>query len=216
MTITTSIGRWGTWAACLLLLCGSAGCTFRTTQLDEKTGRFATIDKIPDKALVQKDVIALDKIGRILLLRTSDAPSNLSVGVLDEYRAFVLDSFRNMHRFGAVMTIKDMEKKIIADGLADKVGDLNGLVAIHKLATEQGDFLVAEYKIIWEHGDVYTFDVTIAKASDANTVLHIHHTALIWIGADGPLFYPVFNAVMDWTDECRAKAGESTKAAMLK
>ena len=64
---------------------------------------------------------------------------------------------------------------------------------------------VADYAIDWTGGEEYTFHIRIAEPARKEVVFHVsHYHYRWWPNLDRPLFFPVFNALIDWKNECAA------------
>jgi hypothetical protein len=174
-------------AALALASCSS---TFKPGTLDTQTGHFSTDSHLAPNA-VEKEEKFDDKYLPLLYVKT-DVKS-------DRLNSFYIDSFKNMHRFQQVLGKDDMEALVINRGLSSKVQNVSDLIGLKNLSGEIGPFLVVEP--LAEQKSRYGFDASL-KAIDAEsgqTVLELRNSAFNWSGLDKPLFYPLFNAFLDWT-----------------
>jgi hypothetical protein len=187
------------WLVSCLLVAGmliAAGCssTMRVSRPDPSTGYYPTETKLkPDEWLVRKS-LPVAEYKQLLYIRTSGALN-------DELRNFVKGSLVNMQYFDEIKDVLEMEQYVFSKGLMGKVPNISDLVGINKLQGELGNFLVADYSILYIGGYDYTFDLAFINPANGEKVLHISHKAFNWSGLDKPLFYPVFNGVRDWLNE---------------
>jgi hypothetical protein len=182
-----------------ILVCGIfvGGCstTFKVANLDSQTGRFLTRTKLgPESYLVRKNINAR-AFKQLLYIRGIDTRGE------DKVSNFFIQSFANIGFFESVKDKVEMEKFIIAKGLADSTPNVSDLIGLNRLEKRIGKFLVADCLLKWEMGNWFTFQVIFFNPEDGQEVLHISHRAYNLAGLDDPLFYPVFNAVKDWIDE---------------
>lgn len=175
-------------AAILLAGCSS---TLRPASLDPKTGYIATPSSISHGG-VEKIEKFEPKYLQLLYVKT-DSKSN-------KLNDFYIRSFKNMGKFQQVLGKDELEAMVIQRGLAEKVQNISDLIGLKNLSNVIGPFLVVEPNA--EFKGHYTFDASL-KVTDAESgtvVLQLKNTAFNWAGLDEPLFYPLFNGFLDWTN----------------
>jgi hypothetical protein len=171
---------------------GGCSSTLKPATLDAQTGHFSTDSRISARGIEKQE--KFDTKYLPLLYVKTDAKS-------DTLNSFYLESFRNMGRFQQVLGKEDMEALVIGRGLSGKVQNISDLIGLKNLSGEIGPFLVVEPAA--ELKSRYNFEATL-KAVDpqtGQTVLLLRNKAFNWAGLDKPLFYPLFNGFLDWTNE---------------
>lgn len=174
-----------------LLLLGGCSTTLKPTTLDPKTGYFPTTSKLPPDGVKEQKPYDAARYTKMLYVKT-DEKNN-------EYNTFFLNSFKNMNTFEKVADKKDLEALVIEKQLTDKVSNVSDMIGLNNLQKQIGPFLVVEPYVEWKGG--YNFEASL-KAIDPETgatALHLHNTAFNWSGLDGPLFFPLMNGFMEWT-----------------
>ena len=74
---------------------------------------------------------------------------------------------------------------------------------------QQDNHLVADYSVSWEGGYDYIFNIRIINPRNNEILLYVSHEHYrFWPSLDYPLFFPVFNAVIEWKDECILRSKE--------
>jgi hypothetical protein len=69
---------------------------------------------------------------------------------------------------------------------------------------QKENHLVADYMVDWKGYD-YTFHIRITNPKNNEVLFHASHDYFRWWERmDRPLFFPVFNSVIDWVNECTA------------
>lgn len=173
----------------LVVLVSGCGSTLKVTKLDD-SGYFPT-----SKTITQNNVKAQEpfdaKYCSLLYVKTDER--NV------EYNQFFLQSFVNMNVFEVVLDKDGLENLVIEKGLTDKVTSVLDKIGLHNLQKQIGGVLVVEPYAVYE--GVYNYSAEL-KAIDPETgkvVFHVTNKAFNWAGLDKPLFYPLFNAFLDWT-----------------
>ena len=88
-----------------------------------------------------------------------------------DYNKFFIQSFVNMDVFELVLDKEGIENLVIEKGLVDKVTSVSD-----------------------NRAELKAYDPETGKL-----LLHLTNAAFNWAGLDKPLFYPLFNAFLDWT-----------------
>lgn len=188
-----------TLLSCALFFTGCA-TTLKPTQLDE-TGYFDTDTKLkPDGLEIVEEF--KPEYSTLLYVKTDDRN--------EKYNTFFLESFKNMDTFKNVLAKGELESLVLEKNLAGKVSNISDKIGLHSLSKEMGPFLVVEPYVEWKGG--YNFIANL-KAIDPTTgkeVLVLNNEAFNWSGLDQPLFYPLFNAFLEWSrnDEITTKAAK--------
>ena len=176
---------------CLILIVSGCGSTLKPPTLNPKTGRFNTGTKLYGEDIKVRERFHPDKYLHLLYVKT-DAKS-------EKYNTFFLESFSNMQVFHEVVDQERLAAIVLERKLADRVPNISDLIGLHNLAKEIGPFLIVEPYAEFKGG--YDFSARL-KAIDPETgqiVLEIRKDAFNWAGLDKPLFYPLFNAFLEWS-----------------
>jgi len=179
--------RWvsAIWVALLLSACST---TFQPAHVDPATGRFATQDPI-DKVETELPFEA----------RYSDLLYVMTDSKIESFNEFFIQSFTSMGSFNSVVGKDKLETLVIQKNLSDKVPSVSDMVGLNRLSKEIGPFLVVEPSVVFLGGYQFEASLKVTDASTGNVVLKITNAATNWAGLDKPLFYPLFNAFLDWT-----------------
>lgn len=115
------------------------------------------------------------------------------------FGTFLITSVKNTKKFGTVYTQEDLEKYVITNNI-EGVTDTSSLLGWNKLAKATGPLLVIKPYVEFKGG--YNFSATIEAidAETTETVFSAKQDAFNWSGLDQPLFFPLFNALIDWTE----------------
>lgn len=101
---------------------------------------------------------------------------------VSEFNEFIRSSFDNIGYFNAVKFYPQLEESP---------------------EIQKENYLVADYLVGWEGGYDYTFHIRITNPTNSEVLFHASHDYFRWWERmDRPLFFPVFNSVIDWIDEC--------------
>ena len=170
-----------------------AGCssTLKPGSLDPKTGYFPTQSGISPGGVLTAEKFD-PKYLRMLYVKT-DSKS-------DKLNAFYIDSFKNMGRFQQVVGKDELEALVLQRGLADKVQNISDLIGLKNLSNVIGPFLVVEPTAEYKGGYNFTAALKTTDAETGTVVLQLRNNAFNWAGLDEPLFYPLFNGFLDWTN----------------
>jgi hypothetical protein len=172
-----------------LLFIISCSTTVKPAKLDPKSGSFPTQSKIPSNGvLVEKPF--LERYKNLIFVYNDIGDLNLD--------KFITQSFKNMNVFNTVLTQYEMEQLIYSKNLQDKIISITRLSGIQKAHNNIGDFLVVKVRKSRVGNYDYELDFQVFDAQNGDLVLHIRNHAFAWTGLDEPLFYPMFNAVLEW------------------
>jgi len=175
-------------AICVALLLGACSSTFQPAHVDPTTGRFATQDPI-DK--VETESPFESRYASMLYVMTDTK--------IESFNEFFIQSFTSMGSFNSVVGKDKLETLVIQKNLSDKVPGVSDMVGLNRLSKEIGPFLVVEPSVVFLGGYRFEASLKVTDASTGNVVLKITNAATNWAGLDKPLFYPLFNAFLDWT-----------------
>ncbi len=95
--------------------------------------------------------------------------------------------------------IKDARTRIAISDAVYVVSDLTGL---HYVQEHYGDNLVVGIVIKAPQASNHVeMDLKILDPVTGDTVFHAHNGKYVWNNLDQPLFYPLFNAFIDWIEK---------------
>jgi uncharacterized protein YcfL len=186
----------------LFVGCGSS---LRPVVLDPVTKRFPTQTVIADADVKVKKPFD-PKFKKRLYIKSEAKSTNT-------YHTFFVESFKNMGKFDEISSKETLETLIIQKNLSGKVSNVSDLVGLHNLEKEIGPFLIVEPDTQFKGGYNFELDLKAIDPSNGEVVLHIHKAAFNWDGLDQPLFLPVLNGFLAWTEEApKAEPKVETKA----
>lgn len=171
----------------------ATGCssTLKPAPRDPATGLFPTNTKLSSESV--KILQPFDEKYRTLVyVKTDESKAK-------QYNDFFGESLKNMGTFKKVVTKEDLEKMVVTRNLTDKVSNISDLIGLNQLAKQIGPFLIVQPYV--EVKQSYNFFAHL-KAIDpetGTTVLLLEQTAFNWAGLDEPLFFPLMNGFMQWT-----------------
>lgn len=159
-----------------------SGCTsMQVAELDPTTGYFPTKNKA---AVVTDQPIDLDSRKSLIVVGNSE---------------FAYGQIVNIGYFDEVITTKELETRIVREGLSDKVPTLAGKIGMHNAAKAYKPFLWLNYDSRGTGREQYArFILTDAETMEDYfiTETHMDH---VWSGVnDQSNWYPMFNALIDY------------------
>jgi len=160
----------------LLLLAPGCSTTFVATRPDAETGRFSTSTRIPYRGVRARAPFDL-KYRELLYVKTDGRSTSA-----DE---FFLASFKSMPVFTTVVDGAGFESLVRQRRLMER--------------EELGPFLVVEPSVRW-HDNIAIAELRAIDPATGATVLSLHMEAYRRTGLDEPLFFPLFNAFLDWAE----------------
>ena len=175
----------------IVLLSSGCATTLQPTALDPQTGYFPTSSKLPADGIKVKKEFVSGKYRSLLYVKMEEKN--------EKYNQFFLKGFTNMNVFQKVADKNQLETLVFERKLTEKVSSVSDLIGLNNLQKQIGPFLVVEPYVEWKGG--YNFEASL-KAIDpetGETVLHIRNAALNWAGLDQPLFFPLLNGFLEWT-----------------
>ena len=166
----------------VLLVFSLSACTvLKVVQVDPMTGYFPSNKKAT--VLISKP-LDLDISNALILVPNDDFTKGLVV---------------NIGYFREVMTFDDLQKRVIAANLTDKIPSINDRIGVNNAAKYYKDFLWLRYNKRGEGINSYiqlilTDPITMEDYFSTETYLDF-----IWTGVnDQNNFYPMFNAFIDY------------------
>ena len=111
---------------------------------------------------------------------------------------FVKESFRNMGFFKEVLFPDDFQRHIIQKGISDQFDDVRSFMTLNRVQKKIGNFLVVQMDEAFQGGFNYTLSAKVTDPGSGKLVFHVEQNGTNWSGLDAPLYYPVFNSVLDW------------------
>ncbi len=116
----------------------------------------------------------------------------------ERFNKFFIESFANMGQFKKVMSKEDMESLVLEKNLQNVVSSVSDKIGLYNLQRKIGSFLVVEPYTDWLGGYIYMARIKAYDPKTGKEVLILEHEAFNWAGLDQPLFYPLFNAFLQW------------------
>lgn len=172
----------------IVLMLGACATTLEPTPLG-KTGYFETDAKIVSDGVKLKEEFK-PEYTRMIYVKTDNKN--------ERFNTFYLESFENMGQFERVLAKEDIESLVFEKNLANKVLNVSDRVGLHNLRKRIGPFLVVEPNVEWLEGYLYRASIKAYDPKTGKEVLVLEHEAFNWAGLDQPLFYPLFNAFLQW------------------
>lgn len=171
---------------------GLSGCssTLKATQLNT-AGRFGTGSQLTADGIIVNAAYDPKRYKKMVVV----LPFTENKTINDFYHQSIINS----KKFDQVLDTAGVEKMVISQKIGG-VTDASSVLSLNQLTKTTGPFLIV--KPYAEHKGGYEF-IAALEAIDsetATTVFRAEKKAFNWAGLDKPLFYPIFNAFMDWVD----------------
>jgi hypothetical protein len=188
--------------ACALL----AGCatTFKSAAPDA-AGHFPTTTKLTPKEVVT--VTPFDPAFAKMLYVKTDTKS-------EKYNTFFVDSLKQATRYDKVVDKDQLQSMIIQMNIGDRVQNVSDLVGLNNLSKEIGPFLLIEPYAEWKGGYNFAGELKATDPRTGQVVFYVKKTAFNWSGLDQPLFFPLLNAFVDWSNGRQPETAEERKSAI--
>lgn len=177
----------------LILIFSLVGCgTLKPIQPDPKTGLFPTTTEV-----APSDIQIAEPFKPAYLKM-----AYVNVDVPNPNMAFVnyfMTSLKNMGIFEKVLNKDDLQAIIIQNQLQDKVTNVSDLIGLNALSKQIGDFIIIKPNAQWKQGYDYEGAMTVIDAGTGKTVFKSDITAFNFSGLDMPLYRPLLNSFVLWT-----------------
>lgn len=184
-------------AALALSACTS---TLKAPQLGAN-GRFTTGATVnPEKITINGPFVAAEHRRMAVVLNfTEDA----------RIKDFFYQSISNSGVFQRTFNEVGLERYVLENNIRD-VTDTSSLISLRNLARAEGNFLIIKPYIEAGAGYQVKSWLEVTDAASGQLLFRTEKQATNWAGLDSPLFYPLFNSLIDWTE---GKAVAVTPAA---
>ena len=189
----------------LTLLCSACTSTLKVTPINAKTGEYATSSRVNKDEILASEQFK-PEYAELLYVKT-DMKSG-------KYNEFFIKSLEQFKTFKQVNDKSAMETLLISRNLTEKVPSISDLVGLNRLSKEIGPFLIFEPTLEWEVSYSYSATFKLIDASTGKAVLVLKRKAFNWSGLDAPLFYPMLNAIGEWSQgKAISTATEQSKSS---
>lgn len=179
----------------LSLIITGCGTTLKATQ-PEADGYYKTDKKLEENNILVAKNVQLTKYEEMFYAQVDE--NN------EQFQDFFKSSIENAKLFDRIVIKSDMEQIVLNKGLADKITSVSDLIGLHHAQKNLGDFLVGNLSTKWEGGYDFTAELKVIDPSDGEVVFHATNKAFNWDGLDKPLFFPLFNAFIEWANNNRS------------
>jgi uncharacterized protein YceK len=178
----------------LTALLSLSGCaTYKTAEIDPKSGQFASIAPISESEVKINRPMAGIKDIPFVYVRT------ISTFRSTELDAFVRDSLTKIG-FPKQVSEDDLTKLVIRSGLSGEIQNLTNVIALHRLSEAIGPFLVVEVRVFRIATTAFRVETVIVDPVLGETVFLASRSKINWIDFDHEFSYPMMNAVKSWFD----------------
>lgn len=180
----------------VLFTLGLAGCssTLKPVKPDPATGLFPTQTQV-----VATDILIAEPFQqawkKMLHLKVDAQPVNPT------FMTYFMTSIQDMNTFEKVMTKNELQIMVIEQQLQDKVPSVSDLLGLNALQKQIGSFLILEVDAIWKGGYDFEGSMQAVDPASGKTVFKYATKAFNWAGLDGPLYRPMLNAFVLWTQD---------------
>ena len=180
------------FGAFALLMLLSACTQMKVVKVDDKTGYFPGAGKAP---VVQQKAIALDERKSLVVVGNSE---------------FMLGQLKNLQYFDEVITVEELEKRIINANLGDKVPSLRERIGLNNAAKHYKPFLWFRFDKRGTGTDSYGQFILPDPVSMEDLFVTETHLDYVWAGVnDQHNWYPMFNSLIDYVRENSASYGRN-------
>ena len=112
---------------------------------------------------------------------------------------FFKDEMVDIGAFSDVFDAEDLQKRIIAAGLQDKVPSASDLIGFNRAYTNYGPFLWMHFKMKDEFGGRFLRMIITDPGSGQDVfVANVSACGQVFCENDQDTFYPLFNSLIDW------------------
>lgn len=168
------------------------GCTsMKVTELD-KDGYFPSTGRA---TVVMSKPINLDSRRQLVFVGTSK---------------FVQGQLENLHYFNEVITLDDLESRIIKANLTDKISSINDKIGVNNAAKYYRPFLWLRYNTRQDGSTKYSQFILTDAATMEDYFITETQLDYAWRGVnDQNNWYPMFNALIDYMKQNSRSYGKS-------
>lgn len=179
-------------AACaaMSLVVGGCSSTLEVPKLGED-GRFASNATVDPENIQVKTAFDPTKWKKLVVVQSFTDNKQVN--------NFYFESITNSQKFGKVFDKASLETYILQNNI-EGVTDASSLISLKNLSKTEGPFLLVRPYFVWNGGYDYEASLEAVDVQTGETVFMANKGAFNWGGLDKPLFYPIFNTFMDWTD----------------
>lgn len=178
------------YSAFLALALTGCSSTLKPAEVNTE-GRFDTSSRVDASGQTITGPFVPERHGKMVVVFTFTENNTVN--------EFFYQSIKNSKKFDAVYNESELEKFVIKNKIED-VTDTSSLLSMNKLAKTVGPFLVIKPYFEWKGGYNFIATLEVIDAETTETLLKVEKKAFNWAGLDKPLFYPLFNAFIDWTE----------------
>jgi hypothetical protein len=159
-----------------------SGCTsMKVAPVDPNTGYFPS-----------------QKKGAVVVNKPMDLDANKDLIVVANSE-FLTGQLRNINYFGEVITIEELQKRIIAAGLTDKVPTIQDRIGLSNAAKYYKPFLWLRFNVRGEQPSQYAQFILTGPATSEDYFLTETKLDYLWTGVnDQHNWYPMFNSLIDY------------------
>ncbi len=171
----------------------ATGCstTLKPRTLDPATGKFSTTSKLSADA-VKVNKPFEEKYKTLAYVKTDESKAK-------EYNNFFVETLKNMGVFTKVVTKEELEALVLERKLTDKVSNISDLIGLNQLSKQIGPFLIVQPYVEWKGGYNFFAHLKAIDPETGGTLLLLEQNAFNWAGLDDPLFFPLMNGFLEWT-----------------
>jgi hypothetical protein len=112
---------------------------------------------------------------------------------------FILGQLRNINYFGEVITVEELESRIIKAGLTDKIPSLRDKIGVNNAAKHYRPFLWLRFDTRGSGTSEYARFILVDPLTLEEYFVTETHLDRLWKGVnDQNNWYPMFNALIDY------------------
>ena len=173
------------FAVALCIVFALVGCSrLQVAEVDASTGYFPGADKAP---IVLKKPVDLDARNELIVVGKSD---------------FLVGQLKNMNYFKEVITIDELEKRIVQANLVDQIPSVRDKLGLSKAARAYRPFLWMHTEGRGEGTAQYVQFVLTDAATLEDYFVTETHLDFMWKGVnDRSNWYPMFNSLIDYVKQ---------------
>lgn len=190
---------WGLIIA-VMTLHGCSGTTLKPIRTDRMTGYFMNKAESKKATILIGKKIPLKSYKKLIYIRPNS--QNFMNDQSEKIDAFVKEMIESLHFFDQVADQTEFGRILAKTGIAYKVTNISDLIGLYQVQKLFGNYLTAEFDFALTaphlDGTNCVANLKIIDPSTMNVVLHVQNRAFVVSGFDQPLFYPVFNSLIDW------------------